>query len=949
MTFRTLLEYYPQFAIQQHLIFLKELLMKILLRMITVVTLFAACTAGTLCAASYDEGEQQPGQRQGGAFATPSTRDEALIKKLEDSALQPELLENAAVKKPAVVLRGESGDGLVKLNWILLAKAEDQSLRFSVRFGTESEKYSKTIAVGGSSDYVLRELKNFQPYFIQVIALDRDQKTLFKSGELRIIPLPTEVLGSRIEKAFSKTSPTLLDTIEPERMLRELKQFGYDFFKNSLQLTSAIDAMPVGSQYILGPGDVLSMSTWGAVNLRQELIVDRNGELMIPKVGPVRVWGLPFDKAKTAVGQAMNRYFRNYEMSLTLGKLRTIQVYVVGEVEAPGNYPVSALATVINALAAAGGPSHNGSLRSVRVTRGAKAVATVDLYDMLLSGDRNKDVQLQNGDTIFVPVIGPVVAVAGEVRRPAIYELNGKTTIPDILKMAGGVAASGSLGRIQIERLENNSGRIALDFVSKGVNFEAELAVVELKDHDMVKVFPVQAAMRQVVVVKGHVQQAGEHQFRPGMRLTDLIPSTQVLLPESYLDSVEITRISPPDYRRELITVSLRRALAGNQADNLALQEQDTVKVFSRWDMEEKPRVAVNGAVVNPGTYDYYPGMSVRDLVTAAGSAKRNAFLDQAELSRIVITGDKAQSTRLQLDLGKALAGDAAHNLPLQNDDVLIVRGVTDWQDATDKFMTLKGEVRFPGVYSLAHGERLSSVISRAGGYTDKAYLRGAKFTRRSTRELQQKRMEEFTNKSEKDILQKQSALASVSSSKEELDATKAALEGLLKSLERMKSLKAEGRIVIRISAVEELKKGSYDVELEGGDQLEIPSRPAVVNVLGQVYNPTSFIHLAGQDVDSYLNKAGGPLNDGETSEMYIVRADGTVFSRQQSSFGVQWSVEERHWRFGSFLSSSFEAGDTLIVPQKLERISWMREIKDITQILANVALTAGTILVGLK
>ena len=263
--------------------------------------------------------------------------------------------------------------------------------------------------------------------------------------------------------------------------------------------------------------------------------------------------------------------------------------------------------------------------------------------------------------------------------------------------------------------------------------------------------------------------------------------------------------------------------------------------------------------------------------------------------------------------------------------------------------MTLKGEVRFPGVYSLAHGERLSSVISRAGGYTDKAYLRGAKFTRRSPRELQQKRMEEFTNKSEKDILQKQSALASVSSSKEELDATKAALEGLLKSLERMKSLKAEGRIVIRISAVEELKKGSYDVELEGGDQLEIPSRPAVVNVLGQVYNPTSFIHLAGQDVDSYLNKAGGPLNDGETSEMYIVRADGTVFSRQQSSFGVQWSVEERHWRFGSFLSSSFEAGDTLIVPQKLERISWMREIKDITQILANVALTAGTILVGLK
>ncbi len=909
--------------------------MKILLRMITVISLVAVCTATPLFAAPYDEAEQ-PGQRQGGAFATPTTRDEALIKKLEDSGLQPELMENAAAKKPAVVLRGESGDGLVRLSWVLLAKAEDQSLRFSVRFGTESEKYSKTIAVGGSSDFVLRELKNFQPYFIQVVALDREQKTLFKSGELRIIPLPTEVLGSRIEKAFSKTSPTLLDTIEPERMLRELKQFGYDFFKNSLQLTSAIDAMPVGSNYILGPGDVLSLTTWGAVNLRQELIVDRSGDLMIPKVGPVRVWGLPFDKAKTAVSEAMNRYFRNFEMSLTLGKLRTIQVYVVGEVEAPGNYPVSSLATVINALASAGGPSRNGSLRGVKVTRGNQTVASVDLYDMLLSGDRNKDVQLQNGDTIFVPVIGPVVAVAGEVKRPAIYEMNGRTTISDVLKMAGGVAASGSLGRFQIERIENNSSRITLDFVPKAGTLEAELAGVELKDRDMVKVFPVQAATRQVVVLKGNVQQSGEHQFRPGMRLTDLIPSTQVLLPESYLDSVEITRIAPPDYRRELITVSLRRALAGNQADNLLLQEQDTVKVFSRWDMEEKPRVAVNGAVVNPGTYDYFPGMSVRDLVTAAGSAKRNAFLDKAELSRVAISGDRAQSSRISLDLGKALAGDPAHNLPLQSDDVLIVRGVTDWQDTTDKFVTLKGEVRFPGMYSVARGEKLSSLITRAGGYTDKAFLPGAKFTRRSVREMQQKRMDEISSKSERDIQQKQASLAVVAASKEEMEATKTALEALQKGVQQLKSLKAEGRIVVNLAGNADMKENA-DFILEGGDELDIPLRPSVVSVLGQVYNPNSFVYQSGQEVGSYLEKTGGPSADADKSEMYLVRADGSVFSRQQTAL------------FGSFISVTMEPGDTLVVPQKLERVAWMREIKDWTQILANMALTAGTVMLGLR
>ena len=882
--------------------------------------------------------EQEPNQDAG----LNGSKEDGLMMRRDATARQKS-------KKTVVLLKGEPGDGLIKLNWVLLSRSDEQSLRYSVKVGTESEKYTRTIVVGSSRDYVLRELKNYQPYFIQVVALDRDQKTLFNSGELRIIPLPTEDLGSRLEKAFFKTNPTILDNIAPEQLRRELKQFGYDFFKNSLQLTSAIDAMPVGANYLLGPGDVLNLTVWGAANFRHELTVDRSGELMIPKVGPVRVWGLPFDKAQVAVKEAINHYFRNCEMSLTLGKLRTIQVYVVGEVEAPGNYPVSSLGTIINALAAAGGPSHNGSLRGVRVTRGNQILATVDLYDMLLSGDRNKDVQLQNGDTIFVPVIGPVVAVAGEVRRPAIYELNGRTTIADILKMAGGVAASGSLGRIQIERLENNSGRIVLDFAPKSGTIEAELASVELKDRDMLKVFPVQAAVRQVVLLKGNVQQGGEYQFRPGMRLRDLIPSAQMLLPESYLESVEITRISPPDYRRELLTVSLRRALGGNQVDNLLLQEQDTVKVFSRGEMEEKPRVAVNGAVVNPGTYDFYPGMAVRDLVTAAGSAKRNAFLDQAELSRIVITGDKAESSRVKLDLGKALAGDSAHNLPLQIDDVLIVRGVTDWQDATDKFVTLKGEVRFPGTYSLARGERLSSVIIRAGGYTDKAYLRGAKFTRRSARESQQKRMEEITVKSEKDILQKQAALASVSTSKEELEATKAALESLMKSVERMKTLKAEGRVVMRLSEVEELKKGGYDLELEGGDQLEVPPRPGVVSILGQVYNPTSFIYLAGSDVNSYLQKAGGPANDAEPSEMYIIRADGTVFSRQQASFGIQWSEEGRHWSLGSFLSMPLEAGDSLVVPQKLERISWMREIKDITQIMANVALTAGTVMIGLK
>lgn len=850
-------------------------------------------------------------------------------------------------QRSQVLLMPEPGDGLVKLTWRLVnppAMQAEQRVRYVLRVGMESRKVLKTIQLGGQDSYVLRGLTNYQPYFVELVALDREQNQVFKSEELRVVPVPVTELGSRIERSFARKNLTLLDKFEPEPFRRELKQFGYDFFRNSLQLAAAIETLPAGADYQFGPGDVLQLSMWGTINARYELTVDRNGDIVIPKVGVVRVWGLNVEQARSQVNSAIGRSFRNYEFNLTLGRLRSIQVFVVGEVETPGSYPVSSLSTVINALASAGGPTGNGSLRNIRVTRGGQVLAQVDLYDMLLSGDRSKDLRLQSGDTIFVPIIGPVAAVAGEVRRPAIYELKGKTVLPELLAMAGGVAASGYTGRIQVERLADNRSRVALDYEPKGESLEKALGGVEIRDRDMVKVFPMQDAMRQIVSLKGNVVHPGEYQLRPNMHLLDLIPSTNELLPESYLDSVEITRLTPPDYRRELITVSLRRALAGNAADNPLLQEQDTVKVFSRWEKEERPKVGVNGAVVNPGVYDFYPGMSVRDLVTAAGSAKRYAYLERAELSRIIVNSEKAESTRMQLDLGKALAGDPQHNLLLQGDDVLIVRSVTDWIDATDKFVKLKGEVRFPGVYSVARGERLSSVIARAGGYTDKAYLRGAKFTRRSARIIQQKRMDEVIARTERELLQKQAAASTIAASRDELEATRSSLDTMLRQLELLKSKKAEGRIVISLARLEELTKSNFDLEVEGGDELEIPARPGSVNVLGQVYNPTSFVYLPERNIDAYLQLAGGATNDAEAAEMYVIRADGSVYSRQQSAFGIKWNEEGRRWSFGSFLSAELEPGDTLVVPQKIDRIAWVREIKDLTQILANVALTAGTI-----
>lgn len=900
-----------------------------------------------------DNLQGEPIYRKGaGTSLDAGAEDRKTIQLVDPYDTQDKVAE--PVKTPKISVKALPGDGQVKISWKISnyqPKPEDGPLQFAVSYGTESGKPVKTAVVGSLDNFVLRELKNYQVYYIQVSAAASKKRSLtMQSDEATAIPLPGEELGSNLEKIFSKKNLTLFDKFEAEPFKRELRQFGYEFFKNSSPFLNVLDNMPASGSYALGPGDTLNITIWGSVTAKLELTVDRNGEITIPKVGVVNVAGLSYDQARDGINKAVSRYYKNYELNVSLGKIRTIQVFAVGEVENPGSIPVSSLSTLINALSAAGGPSRNGSLRTVRLLRDGKLVNEVDFYEMFLSGDNSKDVRLQNGDTLFVPVIGPVVAVAGEVKRPAIYELKGKASLADVIQMAGGITASAYTGRIQIERMNKNNAKTVLDFRTKDGQPEGSFTDVTIMDRDMVKVFPVQEAVRDLVVLRGNVVRSGEYQFRRGMRVRDVIGSFNDLLPESYLESAEIIRLVQPDYHKEVLTFSLRKALNGSDEDNVELHEQDTIRVFSRWEMQERPSVAVNGYVMNPGTFDYYPGMTIRDLVTAAGSTKRNAILDFAELTRVVIEGDKAKSTRLSIDLAKAINGDSQHNILLQSDDVLIVRGIAEWTEATDKFVTLLGEVRFPGVYSIARGEKISSVIERAGGYTEKAYQKGAKFTRKSVKEIQQKRMNEIIVRTEKDILQKQFAASYVAASKEELEGTRAALEGLLKALERMKTLKAEGRIVIRLTKLDELKKSSYDLEMEGGDAIEIPSRPNIVNVMGQVYNPTTFVHLPdASDVETYLSKAGGPNRDAEASDMYIIKVDGSVFSRQQSSFGVKWSDDSRKWNFGSFMSTFMDPGDTLVVPQKLERTAWLRDIKDITTILSQVALTAGSVFLWFK
>jgi protein involved in polysaccharide export with SLBB domain len=512
-----------------------------------------------------------------------------------------------------------------------------------------------------------------------------------------------------------------------------------------------------------------------------------------------------------------------------------------------------------------------------------------------------------------------------------------------MVAMAGGVSASGYTGRMQIERFEGNSSRIVLDTVM-APEADAALTTIELRDRDMVKVFPVNRALRQLVVLEGNVFRPGEYQLRQGMRINDIIGGFEALLPETYLDSAEIIRLAPPDNHREFVSFNLREALKGNPQENLLLQEQDTIRIYAREEKEEKRTVTIAGEVMSPGVFEYFDQMTVRDLVTAAGSPKQSAFLSNAELTRITVEDGRALTKRFDIDLAKALKGDVEHNALLKANDALIVRGIQDWQEASDRFVTLRGEVKFPGKYAIAKGERLSSVIARAGWYTDRAFLRGARFSRESVRELQQQRMDEVISRTEQDVLKKQGELASLAASKEELEATKAALEGLLKSLEKLKAVKAEGRIVINLAS-EPFFNGPFDIELMGGDHLDIPREPGVVSIMGQVYSPTTVLHLPKKGVEYYLKKAGGPTRDAESDDMYVLKVDGSVVSKQQGYMTSSWDQDSWRWNLGGFMSMPLDSGDTLVVPQKLERIAWMREIKEMTTILGQIALTAGVLI----
>ena len=1009
----------------------------------------------------------------------------------------------------------------------------------------------------------------------------------------------------------------------------DLKPFGYDFFQEAEArvLTERKD-IPVPSQYIVGPGDEVKILLWGRVNAQYSLIVDRNGNITIPQIGPIQVAGMSFAQMSQQLIQQANQIV-GANIDVTMGSLKSIPIFVLGDVKRPGAYTVGSFATITEALLIAGGPSGIGTMRNIQLKRSDKVVSVLDLYDLFLKGDKSKDAILQAGDVVFVPVAGPVVGVAGNVRRPAIYELKDRFDLGTVFDLAGGIMPTAYTQQIQIERIVRAERQIVVDISDKEL-IKANQTVIH--DADLIKVFNIVDKEGNVVFLYGNIKRPGKYEYRAGMRIKDLIKDETEFLPETHFDYALIKRLEPPNFTANLVPLDLKQLfLMNDRSYNVELRPRDTLYIFSRWFFRDKPyitvegevrgailaeldevrfgelrrrgvlnisekkldelirsgltdiddvkrgvtdigekklnelmrsgitdiddvklgelrrrgvmditeikldearkaleeikleesrkalqelkleeakrpgltntgelkpreakrarptdvdqmtlaelkrqgivevnekkldelkrtgignledmklgdlkrqgilnllglddaklgvqkrlvevpikinmtvkdaildaggltrdaymyeaelyrtdeaskkvtlqkfslqkaldgdpendiklkdydrivvhsvwgyaykrTVSIDGEVFAPGMYQYAENMTVKDLVFSAGNVLDSAYLSEADVSVQVVEGGSIAKIEFKtVNLKKALEGDPENNLVLQPYSRVLVKRITDWR--REQFVNLVGEVNFPGRYIFRKGETLSSLIERAGGYTDKAYLRATVFTRVKVRDLQQRALSETVARLEKEMMAESTSRASTALSAEEISGLKAQQEGTRALIESLKKTEATGRVVVRLAHLRLLKGSEFDVELEDGDSLYIPTKNNVVNVSGAIMSQGTYVYSDALTYKDYIERAGSFSRYADTKNIFVLKVDGSAM-RVPGGF-INWSSSNSRWHVGAFGEEpkTIEPGDTIVVPERIQTVAWLRTVRDVTQILSQVGIFAAS------
>ncbi len=890
-------------------------------------------------------------------------------------------------------------------------------------------------------------------------------KDLQKKGETKEVEAAKQAQATKVEPKpvsvfYDWKSSTYVGNLFLKRLTEEesgkLIHFGHEIFNPTPGTATILENMPVGPGYVVGPGDEIIVKLWGRVEGTHRMVVDRDGKILFPKIGSLYVAGKTFEEMKTFL-KAKVSTIAEVSSDVTLGQMKGIRVSVVGEVRSPGWFNVSSLHTALQALSMAGGVKDIGSLRRILIHRGGKAVEEIDLYDFLLRGDSRSDIRLLQADTIFVPVVGNLAAIAGEVRRPAIYELRQEKTLLDLVKMAGGFAPSAYKKRVQVERLEGHVAKIVLD--ADADELEKSGKGFDLSDGDIVRVLPIVHADINAVTLEGNVSRPGKYELKPGMTVGSLLPDLDAFLPETYFDYALLTRLIPPEMRKEVIPVNLReivlekkqgadvallpfdtlkvfprsafrdvpkasisgevrmarppagkapgidnqspagrltgetrldsavlsfeihagarvadlvkmaggltrlaypgraeivrvdenrnfrtiyfdlgKAISGDPKENILLENEDYVRIHSVWETKYRKTVSVAGEVNAPGEYILTDGMRLSDLIFKAGGFKEGAYVREAEIIRRVIAtgGDLAKTQTMVVSPEQAIAGDKPQDIPLQEYDYLVIRRIPDWGEKIQ--VALSGEVRFPGEYVVRKGERLSSLVSRAGGFTANSYLKAAQFTRASTQKAQQEAIDKMIEDLEMEVAQKAQA-GGAALDKEDIEANKELLNARRSLIAQLRKAKAKGRVVIRLAEAEKLKGSAADILLEDGDRLEVPRKMNVVNVVGRVYNPTGVVYDPASDrLEDYLKMVGGPTASADREHIFLIKADGSVLTRDNTGGGFLQ---------GGLMSARVEPGDSIVVPEKLIQTRLMKDIKDITQILYQIAVTAGVLIVA--
>ena len=772
------------------------------------------------------------------------------------------------------------------------------------------------------------------------------------SGEARIPEQPSSI-DRNLEN--SKSEPEVLRRPAPYNLLslrdlytqvpathEALRRFGSDVFL-ARDLTAAVRAgissstppleIPVRPDYVLGPGDSLTINLWGGVTQTLNRVIDRNGEIMLPEAGETRLAGLTLDQAQATVEGALKQQFRDAHVGISVAKLRTMRIYVVGDVQRPGAYDLSSLSSPLGALYAAGGPTAVGSLRVLRHIRQGKPIGEMDLYDFLLRGVQAQDDRLESGDTLLVPAAGPQVAVQGAVKRPAIYELLHETSLDVLLEEAGGITVAADLSRIKVERIDTNQQR---ETVSLGVSSSEPLDVVraavaafKVQDDDRVWVAPILAYSTSVIYLEGHVARPGRFPYHDGMRLNDVLRSYGDLLPEPAAQG-EIVRLVPPDLHAETVNFSVPEVLIGN--DNPPLRPFDTVRVFGRYE-QDPPNVTVHGEVLRPGTYALSEGMSAAQLIRMAGGFKRDALTTTADLASYqVLDGDRIERVRRDLRIGDAvLKGDrdADADATLKPGDVLTVHQITGWDDIGASII-IEGEIAHPGCYGFQQGEHLSDLLRRAGGFRETAYPEGAVLTRPEIRVLEEKSREELIRQ-----IETSSAAARLSpniAGGDQSGTLQLIQQQQEQVLSRLRSQPATGRLVIRMTSdIDSWAGSAADIEVRSGDVLRVPKRPGFILITGQVYNSAAISFAPQKTAGWYLQRAGGATGIANRKEIFIIRANGSVIGRHSGE-----------WYDRDVLSTRLDPGDVIVVPQKIVGASLVwRNLLSAAQIAASIAITA--------